>query len=128
MIQTKQRQIILETIRAIDSHPTADELFQAIRPKMPTISLATVYRNLNFLAEAGEIRKLSMPGMSDRFDWKLDPHDHLVCETCGRLFDFTLPVDLKDMIGAASGMQVKRYTLVARGVCPACAAHKPAPA
>ena len=66
MVQTKQRQLILEAVRATNSHPTADELFQMIRRKLPTISLATVYRNLNFLSEIGEIRKLAMPGMPDR--------------------------------------------------------------
>ena len=68
MVQTKQRQLILEAVRATNSHPTADELFQMIRRKLPTISLATVYRNLNFLSDIGEIRKLSMPGM----------HDHMI--------------------------------------------------
>ena len=53
MVQTKQRQLILEAVRATNSHPTADELFQMIRRKLPTISLATVYRNLNFLSDIG---------------------------------------------------------------------------
>ena len=121
MVQTKQRQLILEAIRATDSHPTADELFQTVRQKLPTISLATVYRNLNFLADAGEIRKLSMPGMPDRFDWRMSAHDHLVCGGCGRVYDFVLPERLTDRIAKAAGMQVEGYTLVARGLCPACA-------
>lgn len=120
MVQTKQRQLIMEAVRGTGSHPTADELFQIIRQKLPTISLATVYRNLNFLAEQGEIRKLSMPGMPDRFDWQLMPHDHLVCDKCGKVYDFALPWDLGEEIGRASGMSVRGYTLVAHGVCVAC--------
>lgn len=123
MVQTKQRQLILEAIRSTDAHPTADELFHTIRRTLPTISLATVYRNLNFLAAQGEIRKLAMPGMPDRFDWNLTPHDHLVCDKCGAVHDFTLPVDLSQEIGQTSGMQVAGYTLVAHGLCAACAAH-----
>ena len=79
MVQTKQRQLILEAVRATNSHPTADELFQMIRRKLPTISLATVYRNLNFLSDIGEIRKLSMPGMPDRFDWRFHLPNNKIC-------------------------------------------------
>ena len=120
MVQTKQRQLILEAVRATNSHPTADELFQMIRRKLPTISLATVYRNLNFLSEIGEIRKLSMPGMPDRFDWRMDPHDHMVCDTCGQVVDFVLPHDLGQEIASACGAQVDGYTLVAHGTCAHC--------
>lgn len=120
MVQTKQRQLILEAVRATNSHPTADELFQMIRRKLPTISLATVYRNLNFLSEIGEIRKLAMPGMPDRFDWRMDPHDHMVCDTCGQVMDFVLPHDLGQEIASACGAQVDGYTLVAHGTCAHC--------
>ena len=120
MVQTKQRQLILEAVRATNSHPTADELFQMIRRKLPTISLATVYRNLNFLSEIGEIRKLAMPGMPDRFDWRMDPHDHMVCDTCGQAVDFVLPHDLGQEIASACGAQVDGYTLVAHGTCAHC--------
>ena len=120
MVQTKQRQLILEAVRATNSHPTADELFQMIRRELPTISLATVYRNLNFLSEIGEIRKLAMPGMPDRFDWRMDPHDHMVCDTCGQVVDFVLPHDLGQEIASACGAQVDGYTLVAHGTCAHC--------
>ena len=120
MVQTKQRQLILEAVRATNSHPTADELFQMIRRKLPTISLATVYRNLNFLSDIGEIRKLSMPGMPDRFDWRLDPHDHMVCDACGQVIDFALPGDLKQQIATACDAEVAGYTLVAHGTCAHC--------
>ena len=120
MVQTKQRQLILEAVRATNSHPTADELFQMIRRKLPTISLATVYRNLNFLSEIGEIRKLAMPGMPDRFDWRMDPHDHMACDNCGQGVDFVLQHDLGQESASACGAQVDGYTLVAHGTCAHC--------
>lgn len=120
MIRTKQRQLILDAVMASTAHPTADELFQQIRGQLPTISLATVYRNLNLLAADGVIRKIEMPGMPDRFDCTLETHDHLWCESCGRVFDFTLPQALDRQIEEVSGMEVHRYTLVARGKCCAC--------
>lgn len=120
MVRTKQRELILTAIRATDAHPTADELFQSIRPQMPMISLATVYRNLNYLAGEGVIRKLEMPGMPDRFDRRLEPHDHLVCDACGRVMDLDLPWDLSGAIAKAAGSEISGYSLVARGLCPHC--------
>ena len=120
MIRTKQRQLILNAVMASTAHPTADELFQQIRGQLPTISLATVYRNLNLLSAAGVIRKIEMPGMPDRFDHTMETHDHLWCESCGRVFDFTLPQALDQQIEEVSGMKVRQYTLVARGKCIAC--------
>ena len=120
MVRTKQRELILAAIRATDAHPTADELFQSIRPQMPMISLATVYRNLNYLAGEGIIRKLEMPGMPDRFDRRLEPHDHLVCDACGRVMDLDLPWKLGDAIAKAAGTEISGYSLVARGLCPHC--------
>ena len=99
------------------THPTADELFQEIRIKLPTISLATVYRNLNMLASDGVIRKIEMPDMPDRFDWRMTVHDHLYCEKCGKVFDFSLPQALDKQIEEVSGMQVKQYSLIAKGIC-----------
>ncbi|MBS5151008.1 MAG: transcriptional repressor [Butyricicoccus pullicaecorum] len=121
MVQTKQRQLIIRAVRESNRHPTADEIFQTIRCKLPSISLATVYRNLNLLAERGEIRKLSMPAMPDRFDWKLEPHDHLMCNSCNQVFDFYLSTDLKSQISQSCGdAQIDGYVLVAHGICPHC--------
>ena len=124
MIRTKQRQLILDAVMESKTHPTADELFQDIRRQLPTISLATVYRNLNILAADGKIRKIEMPGMPDRFDCRLDTHDHLWCEGCGRVFDFTLPQALDRQIESVSGMKVRQYSLVARGLCGTCQQQK----
>lgn len=120
MIRTKQRQLIMDAVMASETHPTADELFREIRDRLPTISLATVYRNLNILAGDAKIRKVEMPGMPDRFDWRMESHDHLLCEGCGKVFDFALPQALIGQIEQASGMQVRQYSLVAKGKCRGC--------
>lgn len=120
MIRTKQRELILDAVMQSDTHPTADELFQQIRTKLPKISLATVYRNLNMLAGDGVIRKIEMPDMPDRFDWRMTVHDHLVCDCCGKVFDFTLSDALDKQIEQVSGMKVKHYSLVAKGLCEEC--------
>ncbi len=65
---TRQRQVVLEAVRATDAHPTGDEVYRLARRKLPHISLGTVYRNLELLSEAGLIRKLELGGAARRFD------------------------------------------------------------
>lgn len=120
MIRTKQRELILEAIRASDAHPTADELFQTVRRQLPMISLATIYRNLNYMAEEGVIRRLTVPGKPDRFDRCLEPHDHMICDCCGGVFDFRLGFDLGAAIEQSVGGPIRSYALVVHGCCAAC--------
>jgi Fe2+ or Zn2+ uptake regulation protein len=120
MVKTKQREVIFAAVTAGRTHPTADELFLQVRKELPNISLATVYRNLNHMAGQGKLRKLEIPGQPDRFDWDMTPHDHIICEKCGRIFDFALPTSLQEEICQASGMQVTRYEVIAQGICSAC--------
>ena len=80
MNYSKQRELVLQAVLENPIHPTADGVYQQVRQQNPRISLGTVYRNLNFLAEMGMIRKISMPVGSDRFDGRLDQHDHMVVD------------------------------------------------
>ncbi len=84
---TQQRSIILEELRKVKSHPTADELYGMVRKRLPRISLGTVYRNLDFLAETGEILKLESAGSIKRFDGDTSWHQHVRCTHCGRIGD-----------------------------------------
>ncbi len=84
---TKQRAIILEELRKVKSHPTADEMYGIVRKRLPNISLGTVYRNLDFLSESGEIRCIVTSGSSKRFDGDLSPHQHIRCVNCGCIAD-----------------------------------------
>ena len=87
MNYSKQRELILQTVLQNPIHPTADQVYNQVRRQNPKISLGTVYRNLNFLAEMGKIKKISMPVGSDRFDGRLDEHYHAACACCGQVFD-----------------------------------------
>ena len=123
MNNTKQRQLVLDYVAGSYDHPTADEVFRAVRAEMPNISLGTVYRNLGVLTELGRIRKIAVPGQADHFDRVGPWHDHMVCEHCGRMFDITLKAHppLAEQIAAQSGMRVTGYSLVASCICPHCA-------
>lgn len=117
MKTTKQKEAILAAVCTIRTHPTADEIYDKLRKDFPRISLGTVYRNLNTFAEKGDIRKVSIPGSGDRFDYRIDKHEHLVCEKCGNVFDVDAQVDIKLLDTKAS---YHEYSLVLYGICNGC--------
>lgn len=92
--KTKQRELILETLRSTKTHPTADWIYEKVREKMPNISLGTVYRNLGILEEMGEILELSYGSKYSRYDGNPENHYHFVCVECGKVLDVeNIPVD-----------------------------------
>ena len=119
---TIQRALVLEAVNALQCHATADEVYEAIQKEHPTVSKATVYRNLNLLSEMGEIRKMEIPGGPDRFDHRCHDHCHVRCEKCGRVFD----VDMEYVSGLEKGIRDTHgfaftgYDILFRGICPEC--------
>ena len=91
---TKQRAVILEALRSVTSHPTADEIYTMVKEKLPRISLGTVYRNLDLLSSSKEIKKLDRAGLQMRFDGNTAPHQHVRCERCGSIGDLFLPLEV----------------------------------
>lgn len=87
---SRQRAAIKEYLSHTYDHPTADNVYLHIREQFPNISLGTVYRNLNLLADRGEAVRISTPEGGDRFDGRTDPHYHVVCRRCGQVFDLEL--------------------------------------
>ena len=79
---SKQREAIRDFLAHSEEHPTADMVYMNLRESFPNISLGTVYRNLSLLSETGQILKLNMRDSADRFDGRITPHDHFVCERC----------------------------------------------
>jgi len=117
---TVQKTFIREEVRQSGNHPTADEVYHEVSAKYPQISLATIYNNLNQMAEDGEIRRVRYPGDSDRYDRRTEEHNHFRCEKCGRIFDFDAPVEVKVESGRESDFRVSGYDLYFRGICAEC--------
>ena len=115
---TKHAKTILELIETSHSHMTAEQVFSALRQVYPKVALATVYNNLNRLWQEGHIRKVSMEGMPDRYD-RIQRHDHLVCQVCGKLADIDLG-DLTAQLEQQAGMPILAYDLKLLYVCPEC--------
>jgi Fur family peroxide stress response transcriptional regulator len=119
---TRQRGAILQVIRESEEHPTANEIFQAARLRLPTISYATVYNSLRFLKEAGLVHEIKFGDRASRYDRETHRHDHAICNDCGKLVDFELP-QAADLIQAAarkSKFKAESVHLTLRGLCPDC--------
>jgi Fur family transcriptional regulator, ferric uptake regulator len=122
---TNQRRIILEELKSVTTHPTADEIYGMVRQKMPRISLGTVYRNLEVLSSLGLVRKLENAAGQKRFDGDVSPHHHIRCEICGKVGDI---FDAPDISGIEQGLgtdfQITGVSLEFSGLCPQCQAGK----
>jgi len=119
---TRQRTIILEELRKVVSHPTADEIYAMVRQRLPRISLGTVYRNLDLLAEQGEILKIESTGNSKRFDGATRLHHHVRCQKCGRMADIMHAVPIPDTRHIMlPGFTITGARLEFDGLCDACA-------
>ena len=87
---SRQRESIKHYLMTTREHPTADAVYMHVKKDFPNISLGTVYRNLNLLTDIGEAIKISTPNGGDRFDGRIEPHNHFLCTKCGRLLDLDL--------------------------------------
>lgn len=86
---TKQRTRILEVLSGTDTHPTASWLYDQLKPEFPSLSLGTVYRNLGILEEQGMVKKIVFGSTFDRYDAKIEPHTHFICNQCGHVYDMS---------------------------------------
>ena len=121
---TRQREAVLQVIREREDHPTANDIFEAARRRLPGISYATVYNSLRFLKEAGLVHEIKFGDSASRYDRETDRHDHALCSQCGKLVDFDLPQAAALMNAAArrSKFKAESVHLTLKGVCPDCRA------
>jgi Fur family peroxide stress response transcriptional regulator len=121
---TPQRMAIVRELAADPTHPTAQELFERLRPALPTMSFATVYNTLDALASAGLCASLSLSPGPARFDPNMRPHHHAVCDGCGLVRDVEAdPANdpYTTAIAAAPGFEVRAVERIYRGLCAECA-------
>jgi Fe2+ or Zn2+ uptake regulation protein len=119
---TPQRQSIFRALQGDESHPSAEQIYDAVRAELETISLRTVYQTLHELAEMGEIAALDLGTGMARFDPNVDgAHHHLVCRSCGKVRDLHVAFDgLEVPPGAEQGYEVRSAEVVFRGLCEEC--------
>jgi len=126
---TQQRSVILEEVRRdLDQHLTADEIYERVRKQLPRISLGTVYRNLEVLAELDEIQKLELSGSISRFDGNPKGHYHIRCMECGRVDNAPIaPMQkLEDELYGSTVYTIIGHRLEFTGLCPKCSKRRKA--
>lgn len=123
---TRQRQLVLDAVRARCDHPTAEDIYLDVQAVDGRVSRGTVYRNLNLLAETGVITTVKAPGTM-RFDRRCDGHSHAVCRQCGSVADTPLPYNdsLDEQAAHSTGFTISSHSLVFEGLCPRCAQRQP---
>lgn len=118
---SKQRELIYQCLMESCEHPTAEMLYHWLKPENPSLSLGTVYRNLNLLADEGLITRMPFP--IERYDADTRPHPHFRCRKCGAVYDMEgvgYDDELDEKVGAMSGHQVERHDLLFSGICTNC--------
>lgn len=117
---SRQRELIYQALLNTKEHPTADMIYRALKPENPSLSLGTVYRNLNLLAAEGRIVRI--PSSVDHYDGVTSPHSHFVCTRCGCVRDLDLPYDKGlDEAAARTDCRVTGRIILFTGLCTQCA-------
>lgn len=119
---TIQCALVLEAVQRLKSHATADEIYEAVSKEHPSIGRGTVYRNLQRLSEEGEIVKVEVPDGATRYDHRRDPHYHVKCERCGRVFDVAMKYmdGLENAVTDAHGFHLTGHEIMFKGICADC--------
>jgi Fur family peroxide stress response transcriptional regulator len=87
VVLTVQRSVVLQTLLERDDHPTADQILETVKDRVPGISRTTVYRVLDTLVDMGVIRRLHHAGASARFEGRIRRHHHMICKMCNKVID-----------------------------------------
>lgn len=119
---TPQRHAVLEFLLDSETHPTADDIYKALEPKFPNMSVATVYNNLRVLRKAGLVRELTYGDSSSRFDCNMTDHYHIMCEDCGKIVDFHYPPldEVESLAEKVTGFEVSHHRMELYGKCDDC--------
>lgn len=125
---SRQRASIKEYLMQTHEHPTADTVYLHVREEFPHISLGTVYRNLNLLADMGEVIKIPTPDGGDRFDGNTHPHYHVICTSCGKVDDLMFESEhihsINELAEAHFDGTIAYHNTLFYGTCAECCSKK----
>ena len=119
----RKRDAILACLRDTHSHPSADWVYEKVRETIPDISLATVYRNLGQMKEAGMIQSVAVVSGQERYDAETHSHTHFVCQNCDAVMDLWetgLPQNILKQAEESSDCEIRSVSLQFTGICPCC--------
>lgn len=127
MRNSRQKFIVAKALSELyTEHPTAAEVYDKARQMDPRISLATVYRGLKSLVDAGEVKKVTVPDAADRFDPQTHEHHHVSCVNCQKFFDVDIALvkKLRGKITSDTGVALDSLQLIGTGHCQQCIKNK----
>ena len=121
--RSRQRDRILDLLRQTRTHPTANWVYGKLRREFPNLSMGTVYRNLGLLVEQGLANRIDFGSTFDRYEARIAPHHHFICERCGAVVDLEVPVDdsITRKLRDATGFAATRHEIRLYGTCEKCA-------
>jgi Fur family peroxide stress response transcriptional regulator len=120
---TPQRLAILKILASSDEHPSVERIYEKVKSKFPTTSLATVYKTISLLKELNEVLELGFPDGSNRYDGnKPTPHPHVICIKCKKIVDPDLSglADMTSELKKETGFKIINHRLDFFGICPSC--------
>jgi Fur family peroxide stress response transcriptional regulator len=120
--KSRQREMIYEMIMARRDHPTAQEVYEALKKEMPRLSLGNVYRNIAILLEEGRLQGGEFGRGTVRYDANTGSHYHFVCERCGAISDFAMPENsgMNEAARSLSRHRINGHTVRFYGICADC--------
>lgn len=121
---SRKRDAILRCLSSTDRHPTAEWIYQQVKPAFPDLSLATVYRNLAQAKQTGEICSIGVVNGLERFDYCTQPHAHFICCRCQAVLDapnICVPASISQQASALLGAQIDALQVTFSGLCARCA-------
>ena len=118
---TAQRQVVLNIIKNSECHLTAEEVYTLAKEELPGIALATVYNSLSYLSANGYIRKLNINNGTVNYDKTTKPHEHCVCDKCGRITDFEIE-NFSHFLEERLNKTIIGYELTVHIICDECEA------
>ncbi|MCX7914265.1 MAG: transcriptional repressor [Thermodesulfovibrionales bacterium] len=117
---TPQRMAILNYLKDNKDHPAVEDIYKSIITQFPTISLATVYKNLEMLKNLGMLKELSIGQDKKHFDPNVSPHHHLICKECKKIVDIDVKFDLNIPEHSKKGFEIIGSHIEFYGICPEC--------
>lgn len=122
MKYSKQREQILDYVKSVKIHPTAETVYNELRKESPNISLGTVYRNLDKLSENGDVLRLKLANTKDRFDGDISHHYHAICSKCGEVIDIFMDYFsyIDKEVENNIGCKVLSHEIIFNTICPKC--------
>lgn len=116
-----QRIAVMDYLMKNRTHPTVDEIYSALSPKMPTLSKTTVYNTLKLLSEQGAAQMLTIDEKNVCFDADTTSHAHFLCKECGRIYDLSTQVTLRETYGTEiEGHSITEIHYYYKGICSKC--------